>query len=71
MLFRSKSNTSYLVVQPEADLSDEGMGSYIQMFYNYLSGSQNQQDFSQALYTSDQFEDNFLGTFFSTILGQG
>ncbi len=66
-----KSNTSYLVVQPEADLSDEGMGSYIQMFYNYLSGSQNQQDFSQALYTSDQFEDNFLGTFFSTILGQG
>ena len=66
-----KSNTSYLVVQADEEVADEGMGSYIQMFYNYLSGSQNQQDFSQALYTSDQFEDNFLGTFFSTILGQG
>lgn len=66
-----KSNTSYLVVQPVEDVADEGMGSYIQMFYNYLSGSQNQQDFSQALFTSDQFQDNFLGTFFSTILGQG
>lgn len=66
-----KSNTSYLVVQVDKEVTDDSMGSYIQMFYNYLSGSQNQQDFSQALYTSDQFQDNFLGTFFSTILGQG
>jgi len=66
-----KSNSSYLVVQADEKVTDEGMGSYIQMFYNYLSGSQNQQDLSQALYTSDQFQDNFLGTFFSTILGQG
>ena len=66
-----KSNASYLVVQAGEEVADEGMGSYIQMFYNYLSGSQNQQDFSQGLYTSDQFQDNFLGTFFSTILGQG
>lgn len=65
-----KSNASYLVVQADEQVTDEGMGSYIQMFYNYLSGSQNQQDFSQALYTSDQFQDNFLGTFFSTILGE-
>lgn len=66
-----KSNTSYLVVQAGEEVADEGMGSYIQMFYNYLSGSQNQQDFSQALYSSDQFQDNFLVTFFSTVLGQG
>ncbi|HKL59019.1 MAG TPA: SurA N-terminal domain-containing protein [Sphaerochaeta sp.] len=66
-----KSNASYLVVQADEEVSDDGMGSYLQMFYSYLSGSQNQQDFSQALYTSDKFEDNFLGTFFSTILGQG
>lgn len=64
-----KSNASYLVVKVDEESTDEGMGSYIKMFYNYLSGSQNQQDFSQALYTSDQFQDNFLGTFFSTILG--
>ncbi|HKM08830.1 MAG TPA: peptidylprolyl isomerase, partial [Sphaerochaeta sp.] len=66
-----KSNTSYLVVEAGEEVADEGMGSYIQMFYNYLSGSQNQQDFSQALYSSDQFQDNFLVTFFSTVLGQG
>jgi peptidyl-prolyl cis-trans isomerase D len=66
-----KSNTSYLVIQAEEEVTDDSMGSYIQMFYNYLSGSQNQQDFSQALYSSDQFQDNFLGTFFSEILGQG
>lgn len=66
-----KSGTSYLVVQPDEDVTDEGMGSYIQMFYSYLSGSQNQQDFSQALLASDIFQDNFLVTFFSTILGQG
>jgi len=65
-----KSNASYLVVQADKEVADEGMGSYIQMFYNYLSGSQNQQDFSQGIYTSDQFQDNFLGTFFSTILGK-
>ncbi len=46
------------------------MTSYLSMFYDYYSGSQNQQDFSQALYTSDAFEDNFLTTFLTVILGQ-
>lgn len=66
-----KNNASYLIVETGEEVNDEGMGSYIEMFYNYLSGSQNQQDFSQALYTSDLFQDNFLMTFFSAILGQG
>jgi hypothetical protein len=41
------------------------------MFYDYYSGAQNQQDFSQALYSSDVFEDNFLTTFLNVVLGQG
>lgn len=65
-----KGNASYVVAMVDEETTDEGMSSYITMFYNYLSGSQNQQDFSQSLYTSDKFTDNFLGTFFSVILGE-
>ena len=65
-----KSNTSYLVAQIDEEKSDDSTSSYIKMFYNYLSGTQNQQDFSQSLYASDKFSDNFLGTFFSVILGK-
>ncbi len=66
-----KSGISYLLVQTGEDKTDDSMSSYISMFYNYYSGSQNQQDFSQALYTSDQFKDNFLTTFLQVVLGQG
>ncbi|MGH0054112.1 MAG: peptidylprolyl isomerase [Sphaerochaetaceae bacterium] len=66
-----KSGTSYLLVEVGANVQDDTMGSYISMFYDYYSGAQNQQDFSQALYTSDAFEDNFLTTFLNVVLGQG
>ena len=65
-----KVGTSYLLVETGEDAKDEGMESYLSMFYNYYSGSQNQQDFSQALYTSDQLTDNFLTTFLTVVLGQ-
>ncbi len=65
-----KSETSYLLVETGEDVKDDSMGSYITMFYDYYSGTQNQQDFSQALYSSDAFEDNFLTTFLNVVLGQ-
>ncbi len=65
-----KVGSSYLLLEVGEDTQDEGMTSYLSMFYDYYSGSQNQQDFSQALYTSDAFQDNFLTTFLTVILGQ-
>lgn len=65
-----KSGASYLLVETGEDVQDDTMGSYITMFYDYYSGTQNQQDFSQALYSSDAFEDNFLTTFLNVVLGQ-
>ncbi len=65
-----KVGTSLIIVETGSDETDEGMGSYITMFYDYLSGSQNQQDFSQALYTSPVHKNDFLSTFFSVVLGQ-
>lgn len=64
-----KSGSSYIVVQAGEDVTDDNMGSYISMFYNYYSGSQNQQDFSQAVSTNEAFKDNFLVTFLAKILG--
>jgi len=65
-----KSGASYLLVETGENVQDETMGSYIRTFYDYYSGAQNQQDFSQALYSSDAFEDNFLTTFLNVVLGQ-
>ncbi|MGE4453035.1 MAG: SurA N-terminal domain-containing protein [Sphaerochaeta sp.] len=65
-----KSGNSYLLVEVGSDVQDDSMGSYISMFYDYYSGAQNQQDFSQALYSSDLFEDNFLTTFLDVVIGQ-
>lgn len=65
-----KVGAAYLLLEVGEDTLDEGMSSYLSMFYDYYSGSQNQQDFSQALYTSDAFEDNFLTTFLTVVLGQ-
>ncbi len=65
-----KAGTSYLLVETGEDVQDETMGSYITMFYDYYGGTQNQQDFSQALYSSDTFEDNFLTTFLNVVIGQ-
>jgi len=65
-----KVGSSLILVETGVDEKDEGMGSYITMFYDYLSGSQNQQDFSQALYTSADHKNDFLTTFFSVVLGQ-
>ncbi len=64
-----KNGASYLVVKIESDAKDENTSSYVKMFYNYLSGSQNQQDLSQAIFASDAFKDNFLTTFLKVILG--
>jgi hypothetical protein len=65
-----KSGASYLLVETGENVQDETMGSYIRTFYDYYSGAQNQQDLSQALYSSDAFEDNFLTTFLNVVLGQ-
>lgn len=65
-----KSGTSYLVLEVGKDAVDSNMAGYISMFYNYYSGSQNQQDLSQALYTSDLHKDNFLTTFLNVIIGK-
>ena len=62
--------TYLILVETGLDERDEGMGSYITMFYDYLSGSHNQQDFSQALYTSEAHKNDFLSTFFTVVLGQ-
>ena len=64
-----KSGSNYLLLEIGDDVKDEGMASYISMFYNYYSGSQNQEDLSQALYASDAFTDNFFTTFLTVILG--
>lgn len=64
-----KNGSSYLVVKVESETQDEGMGNYVKMFYNYLSSSQNQQDFAQAVFASDSFKDNFLTTFLNVIIG--
>jgi peptidyl-prolyl cis-trans isomerase D len=65
-----KVGSNYLIVQTGSDEEDEGMGSYISMFYDYYSGSQNQQDLTQALYASDAHQNDFLATFFNVVLGQ-
>ena len=65
-----KVGTYLILVETGLDERDEGMGSYITMFYDYLSGSHNQQDFSQALYTSEAHKNDFLSTFFTVVLGQ-
>ncbi len=65
-----KVSSSLILVETGFDETDEGMGSYITMFYDYLSGSQNQHDFTQALYTSEDHKNDFLSTFFSVVLGQ-
>ena len=64
-----KVGSSLILVETGTDEKDEGMGSYITMFYDYLSGSQNQQDFTQALYTSENHQNDFLSTFFSVVIG--
>ena len=65
-----KAGVNFLLIETGEDVKDEGMASYISMFYNYYSGSQNQQDLSEALYTSDAFKDNFFTTFLTVILGE-
>jgi peptidyl-prolyl cis-trans isomerase D len=62
-------DSSYLVVEIGEDQDDEGMGSYTAMFYTYLSGNQNQQDFSQILYTSDLHQNDFMSTYLKLIYG--
>lgn len=65
-----KVGASYLLVETGADEQDEGSGSYVAMFYDYLASSQNQGDLSQALYASSEHQNDFLSTFFTTVLGQ-
>ena len=60
----------YLLVEVGEDSLDEGMGSYTTMFYDYLAGSQNQENLAQTLYASDLHKDNFLTTFLRVVLGQ-
>src|SRR5690554_7733731 len=60
----------YLLVEVGEDSLDEGMGSYTTMFYDYLAGSQNQENLAQTLYASDLHKDNFLPTFLRVVLGQ-
>jgi hypothetical protein len=40
------------------------------MFYDYLAGSQSQENLAQTLYASDLHKDNFLTTFLRVVLGQ-
>jgi parvulin-like peptidyl-prolyl isomerase len=64
-----KNGSSYLVVKVESETQDEGMSSYIKMFYTYYMGSQSTQDLAEAIFASDNFKDNFLTTFLNVIIG--
>ena len=55
-------------VTGETNQTDEN-NEYLRMIYPYLSQSQNQQDFIQAVFTSSKLEDNFLTVFLSEIMG--
>ena len=55
-------------VTGESSQSDEN-NEYLRTIYPYLSQSQNQQDFIQAVFGSSKLEDNFLTVFLSEIMG--
>ncbi|HPB41489.1 MAG TPA: peptidylprolyl isomerase, partial [Sphaerochaeta sp.] len=65
-----KTGGAYLLIEVGEDSTDEGMGSYTMMFYDYLAGSQSQENLAQTLYASDLHKDNFLTTFLRVVLGQ-
>lgn len=65
-----KTGGAYLLIEVGEDSTDEGMGSYTMMFYDYLAGSQSQENLARTLYASDLHEDNFMPTFLRVVLGQ-
>lgn len=63
-----KSGSSYVVAEITGEDISSGMSNYVTMFYDYMSGSQNQQDMAQAIFASDKFQNDFINVFFTKIL---
>lgn len=64
-----KSGSNYVVAEVTGEQTSSGTANYVTMFYDYMASNQNQQDQIQAIFSSDDFQDNFMNVFFSKILG--
>ncbi|MBC8147604.1 MAG: peptidylprolyl isomerase [Bacteroidetes bacterium] len=63
-----KINEGVLVAFCKADLVNEGNLETLSMIYPYIAPQVQQSDFTNSIFTSEKFEDNFLQIFFSEIL---
>lgn len=63
------SGSNYVVAEVTGEQTSSGTANYMTLFYDYMSRNQNQQDQVQAIFGSDDFQDNFMNVFFSKILG--
>lgn len=64
-----KSGSNYVVAEVTGEQTSSGTANYVTMFYDYIARNQNQQDLIQAVFSSDDFHDDFMNVFFSKILG--
>lgn len=63
------SGSNFVVAKISGDEASTSMSDYITMFYDYAASNQSQQDLVQAMFSSDDFKDDFMSVFFSQILG--
>ncbi|NQT59371.1 MAG: SurA N-terminal domain-containing protein [Bacteroidetes bacterium] len=61
-------NTGILVAFCKTDLVNEGNLETLSMIYPYIAPQVQQSDFTNSIFSSENFEDNFLQVFFSEIL---
>ncbi len=61
-------NTGILVAFCKNDLINEGNLETLSMIYPYIAPQVQQSDFTNSIFTSEKFKDNFLQVFFSEIL---
>jgi len=61
-------NAGILMAFCKTDLANEGNLETLSMIYPYVAPQVQQSDFTNSIFTSENFEDNFLQVFFSEIL---
>ncbi|MCK5156237.1 MAG: SurA N-terminal domain-containing protein [Spirochaetales bacterium] len=61
-------NSGILIALCRSDSENEGNIDTLSMIYPYIAPQIQQSDFTNSIFSSDKFEDNFLQVFFSEIL---
>lgn len=62
------TNSGVLFAFCKTDLVNEGNLETLSMIYPYIAPQVQQSDFTNSIFTSEKFEDNFIQVFFSEIL---